>query len=116
MAHTTKTYLRIKIVSLMAEAKLIRREEKRWIRNGLKNHPIKMGLAAHRRFDVRNEQRAALLAYAFLRGRRYKQLEPKCYLPPNWSKVESLVAKYGGYDTSNPRAVIAEELRVWRGN
>ena len=112
--HTKKTYLRIKVLSLAAEAKLIRNEEARWVKkDGKKDHPIRWGLHHHRIFDVRNEQRAALLAYGFLRGRRYKQLEAKCYTQPKWGRVLALVTKYG----ANPdQEAMFEELRVWRGN
>ena len=112
--HSTKTYLRIKILSLAAEAKIIRAEEAKWImKDGKRNHPIRLGLKQHRKFDVRNEQRSALLAYAFLRGRRYKQLEAKCYTKPNWDRVRDLVTKYG---TNPDRGQVNDQLRVWYGN
>lgn len=112
--YTKKTYLRIKVLSLAAEAKLIRAEEARWIkRDGKKDHPIRMGLMNHRKWDVRNEQRSALLAYAFLRGRQYKQLERKCYTKPNWNRIIDLAAKYGA---EADRKVVADQIRVWQGN
>lgn len=115
--HTTKTYLRIKILSLQAEAKLIRREEARWIIKGRRDHPIRLGLKAHRKWDVRREQRASLLAYGFLRGRKYKQIEAKCHTPPNWVRVADLVAKYGGTGTGNKeRLAVLDQLRAWYGN
>jgi hypothetical protein len=110
---TTKTYLRVKILSLAAEAQIIRREEKRWIIKGKKNHPIRMGLKAHRKNEVRTEQRSALLAYAFLRGQKYKQLEANCYTTPNWLRVADLATKYG---SNSDRKAVYEEIRVWRGN
>jgi hypothetical protein len=81
--------------------------------NGKKNHPIRMGLMTHRKFEVRPEQRSALLAYGFLRGRRYKQLEAKCHTEPNWNRVRDLVAKYG---SEQDRKMIADSLHLWRGN
>ena len=111
---STKTYLRIKILSLQAEARLIRREEARWVkRDGKKDHPIRMGLMVHRKRDVRNEQRSALLAYAFLRGRKYNQLEKKCYTQPNWQRVIDLATKYGG---NIDRKEVSDQIRVWYGN
>lgn len=95
-----RIYLKIKICSLAEEAKIIRRHERR-----LKAKPRApgelppaawWGLNSHRRFDVRTEQRAALLAYGFLRGRRYRQIEAKCHEPPDWKRVCQLVDKFGG--------------------
>lgn len=52
-------------------------------------------LRIHRRTDVRGEARATLLAYAFLRGKTYKSVEPSAKNPPNWVRVRKLVEKYG---------------------
>lgn len=111
--HTKKTYLKIKICSLQEEARIIRREEQRWIIGKRRNHPIRMGLMFHRKWDVRREQRSALLAYGYLRGRRYKQLEAKCFQQPNWDRIIELIAKYG---TTTDKKAIGEQLRIWRGN
>ena len=113
MQFSKKTYLKIKILSLQAEARIIRREEGRWIINGKRNHPIRLGLRIHRKGEVRREQRSALLAYAFLRGRRYKQLEATCYETPHYQRVRDLVCKYG---TNDNRDAVWQELRVWFGN
>ena len=86
-----RTYLKIKIVSLAAEARLIRAEERRW--PGPSQHRI--GLRSHRLAIVRVEARAALLAYGFIRGRRYRQLEATAIAAPNWKRVYELVTKYG---------------------
>lgn len=110
-----KTYLRIKILSLQAEARIIRREEARWVtKDGRRDHPVRMGLMAHRKQEVRPEQRAALLAYAFLRGRRYRQLEAKCRLQPNWQRVIELATKYG---TEADRKIVGKQVELWaQGN
>lgn len=67
----SKTYLKIKIMSLAAEARIIRREEHRWPGPS----DIRNGLHLHRICDVRNEARASLLAYGYLRGRPYAAVE-----------------------------------------
>lgn len=89
-------YLRVKIKSLAAEATIIRREERRakllWQKY---QNPTFFSLQGHRRCEVRPEARAALLAYGFLRGRTYHQIENKCHEPPNWHRVTELVRKYG---------------------
>jgi len=88
----SKTYLKIKIKSLAEEARIIRREEKRfpgW-------HGTRTGLYLHRVQVVRREARAALLAYGFLRGRRYERIEAKRRgEEPDWRRVTQLVQKYG---------------------
>ena len=78
------TYVKIKIVSLAAEAQLIRNEERK-IYKRFRNNPKRtegsvppdtfFGLRAHRHWDVRNEARAAQLAYAFLRGVPFAKVE-----------------------------------------
>lgn len=102
----SKTYLKIKIVSLAAESRLIRREERRFPR-GRRNHPVCEGLRAHRTYDVRNEARAALLAYGYLRGRPYGAMEAKTYTSPDWTRVAALVSKYG------PARVTPQVIREW---
>lgn len=89
-------YLRVKIRSLAEEARIIRHEEKRFPK-GQRNNQVYFGLHTHRTYDVRNETRAALLAYAFLRKRRYRQIEPTCkeFPYPVATRVAKLVCKYG---------------------
>lgn len=91
-----KTYLKIKIKSLAEEAKLIRAEEKKFKGRpeGSLGRQIFWGLREHRIKDVRSESRSALLAYGFLRGRSYLQMERNCELGPDWKRVEAIVTKY----------------------
>ena len=92
-----RTYLRIKIKSLAEEAKIIRREEKKPHSDmnefGYSGHRI--GLRCHRTGTVRREARHTLLAYGFIRGRKYRQMEAKCEFPPDWDAVRRMVGKYG---------------------
>ena len=83
-------YLKIKIVSLMAEAQLIRREERR-----TRNHDVRAGLREHRVGIVRYEARHALIAYGFLRGRKYSEIEPRSSTTPDWDKVRKNVSGFG---------------------
>ena len=83
-----RVYLKVKIKSLAAEAKIIRVEER-------KNKKARQGLAEHRRTVVRNEARHSLLAYGFLRGKKYSQMEAKCHEYPDFERVERMVKKYG---------------------
>ena len=94
-----RTYLKVKIKSLAAEAKIIRIEEKRARRPGLRR-----GLEDHRRGIVRTEARHTHLAYGFIRGLEYHQMESTTHEAPNWEKVRKMVEKYGAYvvwDTSS---------------
>ena len=102
--------LKIKIKSLAAEARIIRHEEKRAKAIGTMGARAKReSLYLHRTGIVRREARYTLLAYGFLRGKSYAQLEAKCKLPPNWKKVQAMVEKYGA---SNP--VLLKNFEEWK--
>jgi hypothetical protein len=101
-----KLHLKIKILSLAAEARIIREQEQRLCRIArrlrLKQKPttnIELAhdsIRDHRKFDIRNEQRATLIAYGFLRGRDYKAIEIKADTSPDWERAKALALKYGG--------------------
>lgn len=110
-----KTELKIKIMSLAAESRIIRREEKKWPGR----HAKRLSLREHRIGDVRTEARCALLAYGFLRGRLYRQVEnrvrpvdhahkDKAMKPIDWERVIALVARFGGLDKRDARQKLAE--------
>ena len=79
-------------------------------------------LMYHRKWDVRNEARAAQLAYAFVRGRSYKQTESKCHHEPNWIRVKKLIQKYGlrrrehesSVDFEQRKAAELKVFETWR--
>ena len=73
MATTTK--LRVNIKSLASEARYIRKESNRVKRKSGGNDPDFRSLDSHRRWNVRNESRAAQLLYAFLRRVPYRHVE-----------------------------------------
>lgn len=91
--------LRVKVKSLAEEARIIRREEHRnW-------GTLRDELHLHRVGVVRREARAAHLAYGFIRGRSYSQMEGKLKDPrngPDWEKVRRLCKTYGPKDFSEP--------------
>ena len=110
-----KTHLKMKICSLAAEAQIIRREEKKWPGK----HAMRQSLRDHRLDVVRKETRCSLLAYGFLRGRLYKQVEnsvrlvepqhgPTVAKPIDWDRVAALVAKYGPLDKRDAAQQLAE--------
>lgn len=108
-----KTYLKIKIKSLAAEAAIIKLEERRWKarprQKGEAPHPLYFGLREHRIGVVRRESRAALLAYGFLRGRAYATIEPAGSTPPDWKKVSEIAARFAREKS------VMEQFDNWRG-
>ncbi len=88
-------YLKVKIKSLAAEAKIIRQEERK--ARERRNRTLQIGLASHRRGIVRHEARHSQLAYGFLRGMPYHKMEAKCHGndEPEFGKVYKLVQKFG---------------------
>lgn len=82
--------LKVKIKSLAAEATIIRREERL-----AKTVETRASLHQHRVGVVRYEARHSLLAYGYLRGRSYRQIEASCKRSPDWSSVERMIKKYG---------------------
>ena len=87
-----RLYLKIKVKSLAAEAKMIRKEEKR-----CRTPSLREGLYRHRIDVVRRESRHTNLAYGFLRGRKYHEMEPNAKEAPDWAKIRKMVEKYGSH-------------------
>ena len=100
--------LKIKSKHLSLEAQVIRFEENKlkkqieWCKNRQDDTAFRntwQSLNTHRRWDVRNENRATYLARAFIAGRAYTDIEKKrkdlgvfnCYIVP---RVVSMVIKY----------------------
>lgn len=94
----------MKIKSLAAEARIIRQEEK-------KRGPLWGSLYLHRVLEVRPEQRAALLAYAFIRGRSYEQAEAGAKTAPPLKRAAQLAVKYGGLSRDAARGQLLEWYR-----
>jgi len=108
----TVAFLKVKVKSLAVEATIIRKEERVWKPRRIDGipHPTFFGLKAHRRGVLRNESRHALLAYGFLRGKTYKQIENKAYEPPNWNSIEQLAKRFGGLDSR----VLLQRFAEWK--
>jgi len=93
----SQTYLKVKIKSLSAEAQIIRKEENkakrnfRWLKNVQGSEDdyqvtqnLYNGLRDHR-LAFRPDLRASYLAYGFLRGRTYRQVENATFIGcPIW--------------------------------
>lgn len=125
------TYLKVKIKSLAAESVIIRNMERKFLGYAKKcilNNDGKYsgthmdtfsGLRTHRTYDVRNESRSAQLAYGYLRGHKYRDLERTSKTEPNIERVTSLIIKYGTpnmsrYSKDSPALKSRiEDIKIW---
>jgi hypothetical protein len=106
--------LRVKLESLVAESKIIRRHERMAVPD------MRAKLSEHRRREVRSEARAAGLAIAFLRGIPYGRVEPSTSLTDRQfmqllGRVEKLVRRYGSrfYPyPKDPEAIAQREATI----
>jgi hypothetical protein len=90
-----RLFLKIKIKSLAAEARIIRHHEKKERRTEIRDQ-----LVFHRRLVVRRHTRMNLLAYGFIRGRKYRQIEAKVRQPlrvDQWREVEKIVKRFSDW-------------------
>lgn len=81
--------LKIKLKSLAAEAKIIRKEE------GRSFGDLRCEMHGHRVNLIRSESRHTHLAYGFLRGQTLVQIEPRSYSAVDWERVYVMVKRYG---------------------
>jgi hypothetical protein len=88
--------LRINAKSLAAESRLIRQEEKRC---GLIYVEL---LRSHRIRELREESRYAGLALAFIRGRKYSEVENKGSRPVDAARLEKKIDKFLHYRPGSP--------------
>jgi len=92
-----RDHLTVKINTLAAEARIIRRKErslkKRGPLGGLTLQRF-TSLQNHRKTVVRRETRHSLLAYAYLRGVPYHVVEQTCDESPDWSLVARNVNRF----------------------
>lgn len=116
--------LKIKSKHLSEEARIIRFEENKlkkqaqWLRdhqmNDVSVHKDFLNLKQHRRWDVRNENRATFLARAYLEGKSYREVESKRKTENEYTftafvipRVLTMVNKYGNVQ------VTKEEILEW---
>ena len=81
--------LRIKLKSLMEEARIIRKEERRTF------GAFRDELHLHRIMAVRQSARETHLAYGFIRGLKLEQMEATSHVPPSWEAIRKMIKKYG---------------------
>lgn len=114
--------LKIKNKHLTEEARIIRWEERKlkaqakWLRLNQRDdkevHAKFMSLQGHRKWEVRNEQRATFLARAFMNGTPYLSVESKChetYKRDTYiaKRVATMVNKYGS------KTVVQSDIVTW---
>lgn len=117
-------HLKIKLKTLAQEARYIRQEEltlkntgkrikacktlSESDRNGIFERNIEgiSDLHHHRTFDLRKAARHSHIAYGFLKGKAYSQIENKPKTEPLWSEVEKIVKRFGG-------EALAAKLKSW---
>jgi hypothetical protein len=111
----SKTTLKIKGLTLAAEARIIKKIEK----NRRRNPEQRKSLYLHRTNEVRSEARSTHLAFGFLRGRTMQQMERPLRpldqghvrtknmtrTAPDWKRIETLVSVHGGEYFDNPQAL-----------
>lgn len=101
------SFLKVKLKSLAEEAKIIKFEEKR-------NKKAREQLYLHRIQVVRTEARATLLAYGFIRKRKYKQLEATGKLPQTIkTRAISILNKYWSEELTDRKTTIDKLVNEW---
>lgn len=85
--------LKVKVLSLAAELKIIRKE--------MKNQKYEISiLGRHLRNVVKPACREANIAYALVKGKLYSQIETKPKTEPNWKRIAVMLMKFGFIDDS----------------
>ena len=106
--------LKIKIKSLAEEARIIRKEEiKAKFR---KDNNLRESLYEHRTWSVRRAARNTQIAYGYIRGKSYRQIENKANSEPDWKSVYDMVRKYDpSFDTTDKKAHtdVYHDIKDW---
>jgi len=84
--------LKIKLKSLAEEARIIRKEERKLVQSG--RGPETGYLSSHRKQVVRHAARSTHVAYGYIRGRTYQELEVSAKTEPDWDAIAKMVTKY----------------------
>ena len=84
--HIRLQHFKVKINTLAAEARIIRQAERKACKRGLEVR--RRSLHEHRVDHVRVHARHNHLAYGFLRGVEYQDMEHRCHEKPDWTKVK----------------------------
>ena len=104
------TDLKVKKETLAAEARIIRRQEKRFKKRWGGEHKGFQSMYRHRIDVVRPASRAHCLAYGFLRDREYSVMEVLSYTNPDWVEVEKIAVRFSTADERETKQRFAEWL------
>jgi len=113
--------LKIKFLSLAAEARVIKAQEKRTLaqmrKRRAKQKPVGKlefqwsSMRDHRRFEVRVEARATHLARAFLKGMPYRKVEKEGSSHVRTRRIAAMVRKYGKVKMTEDQSI--EAVNDW---
>ena len=81
--------LKIKVKSLAAEAKIIRKEERK------SSGDVRNEMWEHRTRYLRRIARNTHLAYGIIRGLSVKDMEPNPSSDPDWKAIDRMIKEYG---------------------
>lgn len=114
-------HVKIKLVTLAAEGRIIRREERKVLARASARRArdedcealvlAYQGLHTHRTDPVRVTARHTHLAWGVLRGRPYTAMEARCHHPPDFARVERLVRRFGSAEDVERWPAWLEEAR-----
>jgi hypothetical protein len=137
-----KSHLKVKVVSISHEMRYIRRQEEKWknkariARQKLTKMEKEAGVTTYHeknfwslrdhRNVMKKEARTTHLAYGFMLGRSYAQMEYICYgqvkgfgsCEPWWSKIEAMVERFSK-DETDPQGFMQRyaewlaEAKIW---
>lgn len=97
--------LKIKTKSLAEEARIIKKEENKWLKNIPKGEYPGYGyysLRNHRTLDVKRETRATLLAIAFLRNKPFNVVERSSKTAPSHGQIKRVATIAYKYRADTP--------------
>ena len=103
--HVALAYLKVKIKSLAAESKIIRKAEIKAKQRG--HYETNAGLYLHRVQIVRPEARSAILARAIITGRAYETVE-RTKMPVDYGRVAIIASKYG------KKIITRDDVIAWK--
>lgn len=121
-------HLKVKLISLALETKQIRRIERKLAsrqrkratdaehsRFSVRREQQRESIYLHRINEVRKETRSANLAYGFIRGRTYLEVENIAYSEPDWDRVLQIAQKFGAGVHIDPRDM-AQRFAAWKAD
>lgn len=130
VAQGAKTKIKVKYLSLAAEVRIIRNEERKLAGD----HPLRHSLEQHRKYCVSATARDVHLAYGFLRGRKYREIENSVresdspykqgesrYNYPDWDAVFREINTFanptyrpGDPGTAHRMAMLQQAFKLWK--